>query len=110
THYFVLDKKVHLGNLCLTGESVFGKNELLEVELPVPQFATRLRILGKALETTTFLEHKRVIFRARVHFSAVHKEDFMRLAALEERRLKLMGPPPVLSKHAAHRKLSFQKN
>jgi hypothetical protein len=109
-HYYVLDKKVHLGHLTLTGNSVFGKNELLEVALPVPQFQTQLRLLGKAIETTTFLEHKRVVFRARVHFSAVNKEDFQRLAALAERRLKLMGPPPTLSRHPAHQKMTFQRN
>ncbi len=108
-HYYVLDKKVHLGQLTLTGNSVFGKHELLEVGLPVPQFQTQLRLLGKAVETTTFLEHKRVVFRAQVHFSGVNKEDFKRLAALAQSRLKLMGPPPVFSQHPTHRKMTFQR-
>jgi hypothetical protein len=107
-HYFLLDKKVHLGRLSLTGDGVFAKNELLEVELPVPQHQTRLRFLGKAMDTTTFLEHKRVIFRALVHFSAVNKEDFQRLVALEDQRLKLMGPAPVMSKSRVHRTMTFR--
>jgi len=108
SHYFLLDKKVDLGRLSLTGDGVFAKHEMLEVEMPVPQYQTRLRFLGKALDTTTFLEHKRVIFRALVHFSAVNKEDFNRLVALEDQRLRLMGPKPVLSNHPVHRQMTFR--
>lgn len=86
--YYVLDKKVKLGHLCLTGPSVFANKELVEVELRVVDHDARLRLLGKVLKVTTFLEMNQPVFRADVHFSAVSKVDFDHLVALEDRRKK----------------------
>jgi hypothetical protein len=90
--YYVLDKKVSLGELTLTGNSVFSNRELVEVALPLAQHRSQLRLLGKVMSVTTFIEMKRVVFRAKVHFAAVSKEDFDRLAALEARKSKMTPP------------------
>lgn len=87
--YYVLDKKVSLGELTLTGNSVFSNRELVEVALPLAQYKSQLRLLGKVMSVTTFIEMKRVVFRAKVHFAAVSKEDFDRLVALESRKPKI---------------------
>ncbi len=84
--YYVLDKKVNLGNLALTGDSVFSPKELVEVELKVSQYQITLRLLGKILKVTTFVELKRPVFRGEIHFAAVNKEDFDRLATLDDQR------------------------
>ena len=83
--YYMLDKKVNLGQLTLTGNSVFSKNEIVEVELPLTKYNTRMRLLGKILKTTTFMELKRVVFRGDVHFAAVNKEDFDLVVSMEQK-------------------------
>jgi len=83
--YYVLDKKINLGQLTLTGNSVFSKNEIVEVELPLTKYNTRMRLLGKILKTTSFMELKRVVFRGDVHFAAVNKEDFDLIVAMENK-------------------------
>jgi len=69
--------------LTLTGNSVFSKNEVVEVELPLTKYKTRMRLLGKVLKTTTFMELKRVVFRGDIQFAAVNKEDFDIAVAME---------------------------
>jgi len=86
--YYILDKKVRLGELSLTGGSVFSPKELVEVELQVSQYQVRMRLLGKILKVTTFVELKRPVFRGEIHFSAVNKEDFDHLVALDDERKK----------------------
>jgi hypothetical protein len=88
--YYVLDKKVSLGQLSLTGNSVFAPKEIVEVELPVnkTKYQTRLRLLGKITKTTSFMELKRIVFRGDIQFAAVNKEDFDLLLELEDRRIK----------------------
>lgn len=113
--YYMLDKKVNLGDLSLTGNSVFGKNELVEVALPVTKFNTRLRLLGKIPKVTTFMEMKRVVFRGHVKFAAVNKEDFDKVSAMEKRGV---APTRKTSKEMAqkrkggqgHLKITFKKN
>lgn len=102
--YYMLDKKVNLGDLSLTGSSVFGKNELIEVMLPVTKFNTKLRLLGKILKMTTFMELKRVIFRGQVQFAAVNKEDFDKVAAMESRGVKPLRQTE--KEKAAHKRQS----
>lgn len=101
--YYMLDKKVNLGQLALTGETVFSENEYFEVGLQVAQYRTQLRLLGKILKVTTFMELKRVLFRGMIHFAAVNKEDFDRLAALADQRAKAeaaRAPMPKVEKSA----------
>ena len=86
--YYVLDKKISLGELSLTGNSVFADKELVEVGLPLSKYGMQLRLLGKVKRITTFVEMKRVVFRAEVQFAAVNKDDFDRLVALEARAAK----------------------
>jgi hypothetical protein len=86
--YYVLDKKIDLGELTLTGNSVFAKNEIVEVELPVTKHKTRLRLLGKIYKTTTFMEMQRVVFRGHLQFAAVNKQDFDLLVSLENTKPK----------------------
>jgi hypothetical protein len=50
--------------------------------LQVALYRTHLRLLGKITSVSTFMELKRVLFRAKIQFSAVNKEDFDRLAAI----------------------------
>jgi hypothetical protein len=86
--YYVLDKNVNLGQLALTGETAFSEKEFFEVGLYVIQYQTQLRLLGKITRVTTFMELKTVLFRGDIHFSAVNKEDFDRLIALDDQRKK----------------------
>jgi len=84
--YYILDKKVNLGELSLSGNMVFSKNDLLVVQLRVAPFGMPLRLLGKMSNTTSFVEYKRVVFQGDVHFSAVNKEDFDKLIEMDDRR------------------------
>lgn len=88
--YYVLDKKIDLGKLSLTGNSVFAQKEVVEVELPVAKnkYYAQLRLLGKITRITTFMELKRIVFRGEVHFAAVNKEDFDQLLAQQNARIK----------------------
>ncbi|HXV74540.1 MAG TPA: hypothetical protein VD713_07405 [Sphingomonadales bacterium] len=102
--YYILDKKVKLGHLCLTGPSVFTNKELVEVELRVAEHDARLRLLGKILKVTTFMEMNQPVFRGDVHFSAVSKTDFDRLVALEDRRKRMAAAQPKKAKVTFKRK------
>lgn len=93
--YYVLDKKVNLGKLTLTGNSVFSQKEIVEVALPVPKSTERIRLLGKIIQVTTFMELKRVVFRGHVQFVAANKEDFDRLVAQQSQRAALPPQPSL---------------
>lgn len=95
--YYVLDKNVSYGNLSLTGGSVFQQNEIVELELFVARHKAKLRVLAKARDTETFVELKRPMFRAKVHFAAVNKSDFEHVKALEDQRLKEEASRPVFT-------------
>ena len=84
--YYVLNRNVSLGQLSLTANSVFTKNEMVEVEFQVYKLNTRLRLLGKITKTHTFVELKRVVFRGEIHFKAVNKVDYDRLLELDSQR------------------------
>jgi hypothetical protein len=84
--YYVLDKNASYGELCLTGNSVFSKNEIIELELFVVRHRAKLRLLAKVKKTETFMELKRPLFRGDLQFAAVNKQDFETLRALEEQR------------------------
>ena len=84
--YYILEKKVNLGNLSLTGNMVFAKNDILVVQIQLTQFRMPMRLLGKMTKTTSFVEYKRVVFQGDIHFSAVHKGDFDRLLELDDQR------------------------
>jgi hypothetical protein len=84
--YYILDKKVNLGDLSLIGNMVFAKNDIVVVQFQMVQFRMPMRLLGKITRTTTFVEHKRVVFQGDIHFSAVHKGDFDRLLELDDQR------------------------
>ena len=86
--YYVLDKKINFGQLELTGDSVFGTGEILEIEFQVAHFNTRLRMLAKILKTVSFVELKRVLFRGELKFAAVNKEDYDGILILEAQRLQ----------------------
>jgi hypothetical protein len=105
--YYMLDKKVDMGELSLTGNSVFGKNELVEVALPVTKFNTKLRLLGRIPRVTTFMEMKRVVFRGHVKFAAVNKQDFDAVVSMEKRGV---APTRKTSKEMASHKQPGGKN
>jgi hypothetical protein len=99
--YYVIDKKVSYGEMYLTGESVFNKNEIVELLLFAVKLKARLRILAKVKRTETFYELKRPMFRGDLQFAAVNKEDFENLKRLENQRLQeeaqrpaFKAPPP----------------
>lgn len=95
--YYVLDKKVSYGELSLTANSVFTQNEIIELELFVARHKAKLRVLAKARDTQTFMELRRPMFRAQVHFAAVNKSDFETVKALEEQRLREEAAQPVFN-------------
>ena len=84
--YYILDKKVNLGDLSLMGNMVFAKNDIVVVQLQLSHFKVPMRLLGKMTKTTSFVEYKRVVFQGDIHFSAVHKGDFDRLLVLDDQR------------------------
>ncbi len=86
--YYVLDKKVNYGEMCLTANSVFASKEFIELDLFVPRHQAKLRLLAKVLKLETFTELKRPMFRGDLKFSAVNKYDFEKIKALEEERLQ----------------------
>ena len=86
--YYMLNKKLNFGELELSGDSVFNKGEILEVEFQVANFNTRLRMLAKIDKISTFSELKRVLWRGKVQFSAVSKEDYDRLLDLDAKRIQ----------------------
>ena len=90
--YYVLNRNVSLGQLSLTGNSVFTKNEMVEVEFQVYKLNTRLRLLGKITKTQTFVELKRVVFRGDILFKAVNKVDYDRLLDLDRQRNPVPKP------------------
>lgn len=96
--YYVLDKRVNLGHLALTGETVFSEKEFYEVSLLVAPYKTQLRLLGKITRGTVFMELKTPIFRGDIHFAAVHKEEFDRLVAMDDQRKKQEAERPKLAK------------
>jgi hypothetical protein len=114
--YYVLDKKVSYGELSLTGGSVFTQNEVIELELFVARHKAKLRVLAKARDTQTFMELKRPMFRAQIHFAAVNKGDFEHVKALEEERLREEAARPVFTPPSSNpapkgsMKLTFKKN
>jgi hypothetical protein len=113
--YYVLDKKVSYGSLSLTAGSVFQQNEIVELELFVARHKAKLRVLAKTKDTETFMELKRPMFRAKVHFAAVNKSDFEHVKALEEQRLKeeasqpVFTPPPQNPQSGQSMKMTFRK-
>ena len=107
--YYMLDKKIKLGQLSLTGGSVFTQKEVVEVELPMTRYRTRFRLLGKITKSSTFMEFKRVVFRGEVDFVAVNKEDFDHLAALEDRRRREEAPAPSAPASKSHLKVTFKR-
>jgi hypothetical protein len=84
--YYILDKKINLGDLSLIGNMVFAKNDIVVVQFQMAQFRMPMRLLGKITKTTSFVEYKRVVFQGNIHFSAVHKGDFDRLLELDDQR------------------------
>jgi hypothetical protein len=84
--YYILEKKVNLGDYGLSGDTVFNQNDVVVVQLQLPQFWVPLRLLAKITHTTSFMEYKRVVFQGDLHFSAVHKGDFDHLLELDDRR------------------------
>jgi hypothetical protein len=84
--YYILDKKVNLGEYALSGYMVLSKNDILVVQLHLAQFFMPLRLLGKITKGITLVEHKRVVFQGDIHFSAVHKGDFDKLLEWDDRR------------------------
>lgn len=108
--YYVLDKKVSLGELTLTGDSVFSNKEIVEVALPLSQYRAQLRLLGKVKGVTTFIEMKRVVFRAQVQFAAVSKEDFDRLVVLESKKPKIAKPEGASYQKNPNLRMTFKRN
>ncbi len=96
--YYVLDKKTNYGEMCLTGGSVFSRNEIVELELFVARHQARLRLLAKVKKTETFMELKRPLFRGDLHFAAVNKKDFDTVRALEDQRLREEAAKPPIQK------------
>ena len=86
--YYMLNKRLNFGELELSGDSVFNKGEIIEIEFQVANFNTRLRMLAKIDKITTFTELKRVLWRGKIHFSAVSKEDYDRLLELDAKRVQ----------------------
>lgn len=84
--YYILDKKINLGEYTLSGNMVLSKNDILVVQLHLAQFFMPLRLLGKITKGITLVEHKRVVFQGDIHFSAVHKGDFDKLLEWDDRR------------------------
>jgi len=85
--YFVIDKNVSYGELHLTGDSVFGSKEIIELHLFISRHKTKMRVLSRVVRTETFFEMKRPMFRAEIQFAAVNKEDFLKIQAMEKKRL-----------------------
>jgi hypothetical protein len=116
--YYVLDKRINMGQLSLTGETIFAEKEFYEVMLQVAQFRTHLRLLGKITSVSSFMELKRVLFRAKIQFSAVNKEDFDRLAALAEQvaqEAAARAPAPKVDKNTSREdkpglKITFKRS
>ncbi|HVZ79349.1 MAG TPA: hypothetical protein VHE12_00960 [bacterium] len=112
--YYVLDKKVSYGELSLTASSVFTQNEIIELELFVARHQAKLRVLARARDTQTFMELRRPMFRAQVHFAAVNKHDFENVKALEEQRLREEAAAPVFNPASKpvpnSMKLTFKKS
>lgn len=93
--YYVLDKKVDLGELSLVGNNVFNNNEIIVVQMTVAQFRIPLRLLGKVSQVTSYVEYKRLVFEGNIKFSAVHKGDFDLLLEMDDRRrIQQTAPPP----------------
>ncbi len=86
--YYVLNKNASYGDLFLTGDSIFAKNEIIELEMFAARHRTHFRVLAKIRKVESFIELKRVLFRGEVHFAAINKKDFERLQALEAKRLE----------------------
>jgi hypothetical protein len=84
--YYVLDKKVKLGDYTLSGNAVFTNNEQVVVQLVISQFQIPLRLFGKLTRVTSFIEYKRLVYQGHIQFQAVHKGDFERLILLDEQR------------------------
>jgi len=84
--YYVLDKRVKLGDYTLSGNAVFTTNEQVVVQLNVSQFQIPLRLFGKLTRVSSFVEYKRLVYQGHIQFQAVHKSDFERLIALDEAR------------------------
>jgi hypothetical protein len=86
--YYVLDKNTSYGEMFLTANSVFSKNEIVELELFVARHRAKLRLLAKVKKMETFHELKRPLFRGDLQFAAVNKYDFENIRSLEEQRLR----------------------
>ena len=86
--YYVLAKNTSYGEMYLTGNSVFGKNEYVELELFVARYRVKLRLLAKVIKTETFQELRRTLFRGDLQFAAVNKYDFENIKALDEQRIR----------------------
>lgn len=86
--YYVLDKNTSYGEMYLTANSVFSRNEIVELELFVARHRAKLRILAKVKKMETFHELKRPLFRGDLQFAAVNKHDFENIRSLEEQRLR----------------------
>ena len=84
--YYILDKNINLGDYGLSGNLVFSLNDIVVVQLKLPQFWIPLRLLAKITRASHFVEYKRMVFHGDLHFSAVHKGDFDRLIELDDRR------------------------
>ncbi len=115
--YYVLNKNSSYGDLHLTGDSIFSKNEIIEIEMFAAKHRTTFRVLSKIKKVESFMELKRVLFRGEVHFAAINKKDFERLQALEAKRIeedarmaqrfKAAGGTP--SQNSGGIKLTFKK-
>ncbi len=115
--YYMLDKKINFGQLEITGDSVFSKGEIVEIEFQVAHFDARLRMLAKILKVSSFFELKKVLFRGELKFAAVNKEDYDHILILEADRLKRLGNDQnIHSGHKGHQekkgtlKLSFKQS
>ena len=114
--YYVLDKKMNFGQLELTGDSVFNKGEVIEIEFQVAHFNARLRMLAKILKVSSFLELKNVLFRGELKFAAVNKEDYDQIIVMEADRLKRLEmdrsgtPPQAPQEKRGTLKLTFKQS